>query len=90
MKKMEKEALKGSGFDFIRLGMALFFMVAVLSYSFLSTGGIPNNMFLAIAAMFGAYMAMNIGANDVANNVGPAVGSKALTMGGSDCHRRNI
>jgi PiT family inorganic phosphate transporter len=25
-------------------------------------------------------MAMNIGANDVANNVGPAVGSKALTM----------
>lgn len=26
-------------------------------------------------------MAMNIGANDVANNVGPAVGSKALTLG---------
>jgi len=26
---------------------------------------------------------MNIGANDVANNVGPAVGSKALTMGGA-------
>ena len=25
---------------------------------------------------------MNIGANDVANNVGLAVGSKALTMGG--------
>ena len=83
VKKMEKEALKGSGFDFIRLGMGLFFMVAVLTYSFLSTGGIPNNMFLAIAALFGAYMAMNIGANDVANNVGPAVGSKALTMGGA-------
>ena len=83
VKKIEKEALRGSGFDFIRLGMALFFMVAVLSYSFLSTGGIPNNMFLAIAALFGAYMAMNIGANDVANNVGPAVGSKALTMGGA-------
>ena len=83
VKKMEKEALKESGVDFVRLGMALFFMVAVLSYSFLSTGGIPNNMFLAIAALFGAYMAMNIGANDVANNVGPAVGSKALTMGGA-------
>ena len=25
-------------------------------------------------------MAMNIGANDVANNMGPAVGSKALTL----------
>jgi len=83
VKKFEKEAMKSSGFDFVRLGMALFFMVAVLSYSFLSTGGIPNNMFLAIAALFGAYMAMNIGANDVANNVGPAVGSKALTMGGA-------
>jgi PiT family inorganic phosphate transporter len=83
VKKMQKEALKGSGFDFIRLGAALFFMVAVLSYSFMSTGSIPNNVFLAIAALFGAYMAMNIGANDVANNVGPAVGSKALTMGGA-------
>jgi len=83
VKKIEKEALKGSRFDFIRLGAALFFMVAVLSYSFLSTGSIPNNMFLAIAALFGAYMAMNIGANDVANNVGPAVGSKALTMTGA-------
>jgi PiT family inorganic phosphate transporter len=28
-------------------------------------------------------MAMNIGANDVANNVGPAVGSGALTIGGA-------
>lgn len=83
IKKMQKEAIKSSGFDFIRLGMALFFMVAVLTYSFMSTGGIPNNVFLAIAALFGAYMAMNIGANDVANNVGPAVGSKALTMGGA-------
>jgi PiT family inorganic phosphate transporter len=80
---MEKEAMKSSGFDFFRLGFALFFLVAVLSYSFMSTGGIPNNVFLAIAALFGAYMAMNIGANDVANNVGPAVGSKALTMGGA-------
>ncbi|MEA3301640.1 MAG: inorganic phosphate transporter, partial [Pseudomonadota bacterium] len=31
----------------------------------------------------GGYMAMNIGANDVANNVGPAVGSKALTLTGA-------
>ncbi len=82
-KKMEKEAIKGSGVEFFRIGFALFFLVAVLTYSFLSTGAIPNNMFLAIAAVFGAYMAMNIGANDVANNVGPAVGSKALTMGGA-------
>ncbi|CAI6149539.1 MAG: hypothetical protein SPLUMA2_SPLUMAMAG2_00843 [uncultured Sulfurimonas sp.] len=80
MKKLEEEALKKSGTDFTRLGFALFFMIAVLTYSFLSNGGIPNNMFLAVAALIGAYMAMNIGANDVANNVGPAVGSKAMTM----------
>ncbi len=82
-KKIEKAAIKSSGIDFIKLGFALFFLVAVLTYSFLSTGAIPNNMFLAIAALFGAYMAMNIGANDVANNVGPTVGSKALSMGGA-------
>ena len=82
-KKMEKQALKSSRPDFIKIGFALFFMVAVLMYSFLSNGGVPNSMFLAVAALFGAYMAMNIGANDVANNVGPAVGSKALTLGGA-------
>jgi PiT family inorganic phosphate transporter len=80
MSKLQKEALKESGTDFTRLGLALFFMIGVLTYSFLSNGGISNNMFLAVAALIGAYMAMNIGANDVANNVGPAVGSKAMTM----------
>ncbi|MDF1878527.1 inorganic phosphate transporter [Sulfurimonas sp. SAG-AH-194-C20] len=80
MQKLQEEALKKSGTDFTRLGFALFFMIGVLTFSFLSNGGIPNNMFLAVAALIGAYMAMNIGANDVANNVGPAVGSKAMTM----------
>ena len=35
------------------------------------------------AAILGGYMALNIGANDVANNVGPAVGSRALTLMGA-------
>lgn len=83
VRKMQKEAIKSSSLDFIRLGLGLSFMVAVLLFSFIKSGGVPNNVFLAIAALFGAYMAMNIGANDVANNVGPAVGSKALTMGGA-------
>lgn len=38
---------------------------------------------LIFAALVGGYMAMNIGANDVANNVGPAVGSQALSLGGA-------
>jgi len=78
--KLEKEALKKSGTDFARMGLALFFMIGVLTYTFLNNGGISNNMFLAVAALIGAYMAMNIGANDVANNVGPAVGSRAMTL----------
>jgi len=80
---LEKQAIKKSHNELGRIGFALFFLVGVLAYSFISSGGVPNNVFLAIAAVFGGYMAMNIGANDVANNVGPAVGSKALTMGGA-------
>ncbi len=83
LKKMEKKARKASSGDFVKIGIAIVFMAMVLLYSFSTSGNIPNNTFLAIAALFGAYMAMNIGANDVANNVGPAVGSKALTMGGA-------
>jgi PiT family inorganic phosphate transporter len=36
---------------------------------------------LIISAVVGGYMAMNIGANDVANNMGPSVGSGAISMG---------
>lgn len=82
LKKLEKKAVKISQGDFLKMGMALSFMVAVLWYAF-GTDNVTNNVFLAIAAVFGAYMALNIGANDVANNVGPAVGSKALTMSGA-------
>lgn len=81
--KLEKKALKRSRGDFIKLGIALVFMVGVLLYSLLAQTGVTNSTFLAIAALFGAYMALNIGANDVANNVGPAVGSRALTMAGA-------
>ena len=78
--KMQKKAEKKSRGDFLRLGLSLVFMAIVLIATW---NKIPGNPFLAVAAVFGAYMAMNIGANDVANNVGPAVGSKALTMMGA-------
>ncbi|HHB94856.1 MAG TPA: inorganic phosphate transporter [Campylobacterales bacterium] len=59
------------------------FAMAVAYYAHISFGHMPHAEFLIIAAIFGAYMSMNIGANDVANNVGPAVGSGALTIGGA-------
>ena len=57
------------------------FAVAVAFYANTLVSGGVHSGFLVLAAVFGAYMAMNIGANDVANNVGPAVGSGALTIG---------
>ncbi len=83
VKKMEKKAVEISQADFLRLGIAFTFLSMVLWYAFSIDSGAVNHGFLAVAALFGAYMALNIGANDVANNVGPAVGSKALTMGGA-------
>lgn len=40
-----------------------------------------ESILLLFACILGLYMAMNIGANDVANNMGPAVWAKALTLG---------
>jgi len=67
--------------ELFRLGIALLFIVGIVLYT-ASRGSSPSLM-LIVASVVGAYMAINIGANDVANNVGPAVGSKALTMGGA-------
>jgi PiT family inorganic phosphate transporter len=79
--KTEAPLTETTGIDFGRLSIALSFLALVLIFSYLFTAPGANHLFLAIAAVFGGYMAMNIGANDVANNVGPAVGSKAMTMG---------
>ena len=59
------------------------FAAAVAFYASSIIGESSHGGFLVLAAVFGAYMAMNIGANDVANNVGPAVGSGALSIGGA-------
>lgn len=59
------------------------FAVAVAVYANSIVGQAANGGFLVLSAVFGAYMAMNIGANDVANNVGPVVGAKAITIGGA-------
>lgn len=68
--------------ELFRFGIALLFVVGVMLYA-LSRGEGAGSYLLVVAAMIGAYMALNIGANDVANNVGPAVGSKALTLSGA-------
>jgi PiT family inorganic phosphate transporter len=67
----------------VAMGIAFVFVVLCALLAFLLTGSQPGNFVIVIAAAFGAYMALNIGANDVANNMGPAVGAKVLTMGGA-------
>src|SRR5690349_18756226 len=64
-------------------GIALLFLALVAVFSAILTGGEPRSLIIIAAAAIGGYMALNIGANDVANNVGPAVGAKALTIGGA-------
>ena len=54
------------------------FLIAAAAYA--AGGGGQNPPMLALAAGFGAYMALNIGPNDVANNVGPTVGARAMPM----------
>jgi PiT family inorganic phosphate transporter len=67
----------------VGLGIALAFIVLAGGLAGVAFGNDPSVMIIIAAAAFGAYMAINIGANDVANNMGPAVGANALTMGGA-------
>lgn len=59
-----------------------FLAIAALLASTQAASG-PNALLIVFAAVIGGYMALTIGANDVANNVGPAVGARALTMTGA-------
>ena len=70
---------KSRGADIVRLVICVAFVLAVIAYTWIVHGHL--SLSLVVAAAFGAYMAMNIGANDVANNVGPAVGAKAMSLG---------
>jgi len=66
--------------EILRLGLSILFIAGIMLY--VGSRAEVSNM-LVIAAIIGGYMALNIGANDVANNVGPAVGSRALTLTGA-------
>ncbi len=68
----------GAGVVFILLGGGF----AALATTVAAPGLQGSALWMLVAASaIGAYMAMNIGANDVANNLGPAVGSGVITLG---------
>ncbi|MDH6264730.1 PiT family inorganic phosphate transporter [Rhizobium sp. SG_E_25_P2] len=59
---------------------ALVFIICAASAAITMSASSGGMLFIAVASVMAAYMAMNIGANDVTNNVGAAVGARAISL----------
>jgi inorganic phosphate transporter, PiT family len=76
-----EDATRGIARGLVPLSLALLFLVLV-GIATASFVGVSGSLAIIVAAsVIGGYMALNIGANDVANNMSPAVGSRALRIG---------
>lgn len=65
----------------VPLGLSVVFLALVGLYVASTQNALGEDwLIVVIAAIVGGYMALNIGANDVANNMGPAVGGRVLTV----------
>ncbi|MTI46123.1 PiT family inorganic phosphate transporter [Roseibium hamelinense] len=76
------EAAESLGRRMLLPGLAIVFIALcafVAAYDVVAVS-LSDTLVIGAAAAIGGYMALNIGANDVANNVGPAVGAKALPL----------
>lgn len=62
------------------LGAGFIFVVLAAIFADIFVTGTAGSAIIIAAVAIGAYMAINIGANDVTNNVGPAVGAKAMPL----------
>jgi inorganic phosphate transporter, PiT family len=62
-------------------GTALLFIILTAIFAASYVTGAPGAVIIVAAAALAGYMAMNIGANDVTNNIGAAVGARAMSMG---------
>jgi PiT family inorganic phosphate transporter len=76
-----EEGVRGMSRGLVPLSLALLFLV-VVGVAVAAVVGVSGSLAVIVAAsVIGGYMALNIGANDVANNMSPAVGSRALHIG---------
>ncbi|MBO0662640.1 inorganic phosphate transporter [Jiella sp. MQZ9-1] len=78
-----KKAAQSTGRSFAVPGLAIVFLLGAMVLGALSFGSGPLSYLVILASLIAGYMALNVGANDVANNMGPAVGSRALTLAGA-------
>lgn len=62
-------------------GLGLIFVGLAMLFAGVYVFDRPGAVLIVAAAALAGYMALNIGANDVTNNVGAAVGARAMTMG---------
>lgn len=62
------------------LGAGVMFVILATLFASAFVTGTPGAVVILAGVIVGAYMAINIGANDVTNNVGPAVGAKAIPL----------
>ena len=81
--KLERTIHDLSAKPVIGIGIAAVFLSIIWLATHALTAGVENQAYIIAAGVIGGYMALNIGANDVANNVGPAFGAKSLTMVGA-------
>src|SRR5665648_219874 len=85
LRKIERleDATRAASRSRIAVGVALLFLATAGLLAATQIGVGQHSVLMIMAAVIGGYMALTIGANDVANNVGPAVGARALTMTGA-------
>ncbi len=63
--------------------IALLFLLSIgISFQYIH-GAPDNSLVLILAAVLGGYLALNIGANDAGNNIGPLVGSAVIGLTGA-------
>lgn len=78
-----EKATEGLAQSLAAPGLLAIFMAGCIAAASLALGDSTHTTLVVFASVIAAYMALNIGANDVANNMGPAVGSRVLTMTGA-------
>jgi PiT family inorganic phosphate transporter len=73
-------------------GLAICFLAvcAILASLQFAASDVSNVLILVTGATVGGYLAITIGANDVANNVGPAVGARVVSITTALIHRCDL
>jgi inorganic phosphate transporter, PiT family len=78
-----EDATRVNSLNIVALSAGVVFLAAAGLVAASQIAGEPRGALIVVGAILAGYMAMNIGANDVANNVAPAVGARALTLTGA-------